>query len=188
MVRGLLAVSLPLELAGLAIGYRRIAKAKAGPQDVAEFASRAQWLHHLQNWRDGFSQAKRHYQSDDPSQTAKALPFLQAIVTIAPTESAPILLLCDLLMRLGRPDDALSAAESALITAPANAHVWSKASQLALQAGKPATAVFYGQGALARAPANQTAHLCLERAYRALNKPYLARRRATLRKALAKMV
>ena len=189
-VRTLLTLSVPLDLAGLVLGYRRIARIKSNPANSPSdsTSSSARYLEQLQNWRDSFVQARQYYASPDPVDAAKALPLLQAIVTITPAESAPVLLLCDLLVRLGRPGEALSAAVSALITAPANAHVWTKASLLAQQAGQLADAVFYGQGALARAPANQTAHLCLERAYRALDKPYLARRRALLRKALTKPV
>ena len=216
VLRGLMALALAMEAVGLAIGYRRLARTRAdlhartradlhartradlhaqdqaqnpgatgaadpaGPQDQARFLA----LH--QDWKASLLQARTLCLSPLPADALRARAILTAITRIAPAETTPVMMLCDLLVRLGQPDAALAAAEAALIAAPGNPHVWSKAGLLARQAGQTATAVFYGQGALARAPANLTIHRSLEAAYRALPKPYLARRRAALHKALSK--
>ena len=187
-VWALLKLALGLDLAGLAIGYRRLARnggadrpghlQDPGPQDAARILI----LH--QNWRRAVQQAKALVGRKTPEDDIRARAILTAIVQIAPAETAPILMLCDLLVRQGLPKAALSAAEDALIAVPGNAHVWSKASQLAHLLGRADMAILYGQGALARAPANTTAHLTLEQIYRDLGKLYLARRRSASRKAL----
>lgn len=213
-LRGLMLLGLGTELLGQVIGYRRLARVAAtgpadppapeaapeadraedgaedgaedpaagpaGPQDQARFLA----LH--QDWKASLLQARTLCLSPLPADALRACAILTAITRIAPAETTPVMMLCDLLVRLGQPDAALAAAEAALIAAPGNPHVWSKAGLLARQAGQTATAVFYGQGALARAPANLTIHRSLEAAYRALPKPYLARRRAALHKALSK--